>query len=141
MQLQSFWVILGIFVSYNEKLVKQHNFDRVLHEFKVVLNLWKTRSLTIYGRSEILKSLAIPKLLFVCNMLIPTSDFVKEVKNIITSFIWSARRPKVKYHVLVKPKEEGGINLPDLETRVTTQQILWVKRILAAILSLFRAMQ
>ena len=30
---------------------------------------------------------------------------------------------------MLKPKSEGGINLPDIETRVQTQQVMWVKRL------------
>ena len=37
----------------------------------------------------------------------------------------------MKYNSLISDREKGGIKLPDFETRITSQQIMWVKRLLA----------
>ena len=48
------------------------NFDKRVAQFDILLNMWKQRNLTIYGRNQILiKSLAMPRLLYVCNLLVP----------------------------------------------------------------------
>ena len=62
---EGFLKILGIYFSYDTKIVKQLNFDSVLQNLNSVLNFWKLRSLTIYGRTEIVKSLALPKIMCV----------------------------------------------------------------------------
>ena len=51
--------ILGIHYSYNKKLMNERNFMKAFSNFKTVLNMWKTRQLTIYGRLEVVRSLAI----------------------------------------------------------------------------------
>ena len=43
--------------------------------FKTVLNMWKTRQLTIFGRLEVVRSLAISKIMYVLNMLDPPKGF------------------------------------------------------------------
>ena len=50
---------VGIHYSYNKKLMNERNFMKAFSNFKTVLNMWKTRQLTIYGRLEVVRSLAI----------------------------------------------------------------------------------
>ena len=110
--------------------MKQLNFDRVLQNLNSVLNLWKLRSLTIYGRTEIVKSLALPKIMYVCEMLVPSENFLKQVKSKIFTFVWKNKPPSVAYDVLVRSKLQGGLNFPDISKKVKTQNIMWVKRLL-----------
>ena len=78
--------VLGIYISYNEKLIHQENFDRVQQELDTVLKLWKSRCLTIYGKGEIIKSLALSKVMYGCNMLVPPSNFLQNIKSSVTKF-------------------------------------------------------
>ena len=58
---------LGVFLTYNHELSMKLNFDKRVAQFDILLNTWKQRNLTIYGRNQIIKSLAMPRLLYVCN--------------------------------------------------------------------------
>ena len=62
--------ILGISFSYNDTFFREQNLDRIFESFKTVLNIWKMCSLTLFGKSTIIKSLALPKLLYVCTRLL-----------------------------------------------------------------------
>ena len=55
--------ILGIKFTYNSSLSRHLNFDQTLYRFKTCLNMWRSRNLTIYGRAEIIRTLAFPKIL------------------------------------------------------------------------------
>ena len=57
--------ILGIFFSYKKKLRDLNNIDRVVTNFKTVLSIWKSRSLTLIGKIQVLRTLALPKLYYV----------------------------------------------------------------------------
>ena len=92
------------------------------------MNLWKGRSLTILGRAEIVRTLAVPKILYVCNYLDPPSSFLKEVQSSIVSFIWNKKCPKLKYSALINNYNEGGIKVPDIGAKLKAQKIMWVKR-------------
>ena len=50
------------------------------------------------------------------------------MKEIITDFFWEGNRPKVAYNVLIQNIENGGLKLPDFETKVKALQITWVNR-------------
>ena len=122
--------ILGIKFTYDSSLSRHLNFDQTLDKFKTCLNMWRSRNLTIYGRAEILRTLAFPKILYVCNMLDPSKQFIDGVHQASINFIWKGKKPKVKYSTLIQDKLLGGISLPDLEARLKTQRLVWVKRLL-----------
>ena len=121
--------ILGIHFSYNSKLLLELNFNKVLDNLKISVNMWKTRKLTLFGRTQIVKSLALPKILYVCNMMDPPSEFVNKVNEIIKNFLWNGKKAKVKYKAIISKYEKGGLHFPDLETKLKTQRIIWVKKI------------
>ena len=122
--------ILGIYFSYNKALQNEQNFDRVKNNFKIVLNIWRGRTLSLYGKTVILKTLAIPKLLYVCCMSEIPSGFVKEIKQIICNFLWNGGVSKIKYDALIGDLGDGGLNFPDIASYIETQKIMWVKRLL-----------
>ena len=105
------------------------NFDNRVAQFDILLNTWKQRNLTIYGRNQIIKSLAMPRLLYVCNLLVPPKLVVLNIKCKTIEFIWNTKRPKLKYETLIKEYKDGGIKLVDFETCLKTQRVMWVKRI------------
>ena len=60
---------LGVYFSYNEKLAIKKNFFDKLKQLQKLLNIWSSRDISIYGRINIVKSLAISKLTFICSVL------------------------------------------------------------------------
>ena len=86
--------ILGIKFTYNSSLSRHLNFDQTLDKFKTCLNMWRSRNLTIYGRAEILRTLAFPKILYVGNMLDPSKQFIDGVHQASINFIWKGKNPR-----------------------------------------------
>lgn len=82
--------ILGIYFSYSYN----QNFKRILTNFQTILSIWKTRHLTLYGKIQVSKSLALPKLLYVCSSLNVSEAFVKIIESSIQNFIWNAKKNK-----------------------------------------------
>ena len=87
--------------------------------------MWKLHSLTIYDRTEIVKSLALPKIMYVC---VPSEKFLEQVKSKIFTFVWKNKPPRVAYDVLVRTKLQGGLSFPNIFNKV--KNIMWVKRLL-----------
>jgi hypothetical protein len=44
------------------------NYESKIKEFEKILNLWRARKISIFGKICIIKSLALPKLIFRCNL-------------------------------------------------------------------------
>ena len=78
---------LGVYFSYDEKLANKKNFFEELPKLKKTLNIWSSRDISIYGRVNIIKTLAISKLTFICSVLDTPKGFTDEVNNIIFDYI------------------------------------------------------
>ena len=74
---------LGVYFSYDDKLAAQKNFFDKLASLKKILNIWSSRDMSIYGRINIVKTLAFSKLTFVCSVLDSPDSFTGEVNKII----------------------------------------------------------
>ena len=95
------------------------------------LNIWLTRNLSLKGKITILKSLALPKLLYVStNVPVPTA-IMKEAESVIFNFLWNHKTPKVKRNVIIQPIEYGGLKAPDFRSMVKASKVAWIKRLLS----------
>ena len=96
---------LGVYFSYNEELATEKNIFDKLNPLKKLLNIWSSRDLSIYGRINIVKTLAISKLTFICSVLDTPNGFTDEVNNIIFRYIWKNKNPKLKKNNYHKKQE------------------------------------
>ena len=83
--------ILGVYFGYDEKQRNDLKFRQTLKFIKKSIHMWKWRNLPILGKIHIIKSLAIPKLLFRASVIPMPNDLVKEVKSIFYTFIWNGK--------------------------------------------------
>ena len=56
--------ILGVYFGYDEKQRNDLNFRQTLKSIKKSMHMWKWRNLSILGKIQIIKTFAIPKLMF-----------------------------------------------------------------------------
>ena len=52
---------LGVYYSYDEKLLREKNFIENLDKIKKLVNIWSSRGLSLYGKVTVIKALVIPK--------------------------------------------------------------------------------
>ena len=67
------------------------NFWKTLESIKKTINLWKWRGLSLIGRIQIVKTFAIPKLMFRASAISISKDLVKEAESIFYHFIWNGK--------------------------------------------------
>ena len=112
----------------NQCIVKKH--ETRLISFQSILKTWKSRHLTLFGKTTIIKSLALSKLNY-CIMTLPTPEwFVKSVQKDINAFLWNDKPSKIKYSTAISTYADGGVKLTDFDSFVKTQKVLWAKRLL-----------
>jgi len=56
---------LGVYYSYDQKLLHEKNFIERLDSVKKLLNIWCARGLSLYGKITVIKSLIIPKFVYI----------------------------------------------------------------------------
>ena len=87
---------LGVYFSYNEELATKMNFFDKLSPLQKLLNIWSSRDISIYGRINIVKTLTLSKLTFICSVLNTPPGFTAEVNKIIYIIIFGKVKIKIK---------------------------------------------
>ena len=120
--------ILGVYFGYGAKQRDELNFGNTLKSLKTI-NLWKQRGLSLLGRIQIIKTFAIPKLMYRASVLPISIDLIKEADSLFYYFIWNGK-DKVKRNVMILEVEKGGLNMLDIDYMVRTRRVICVKRYL-----------
>ena len=111
-------LVLSIYLSYSLSLVENCNFLNMLSCIKESLNLWKCRGLTLAGRIQIFKSLALSKTIYASTMIYPSRKFVGQLYMLQKDFIWRGRPPKIKHTTLIADYADGGYKDVDMATKL-----------------------
>ena len=74
--------------------------------------------MAIIGRTEVVKTLALSKVLYVCEMLTPSKQFLDKINSYILEFIWKGKPAKVAFQTITQPSTLGGLGLPNIYNRI-----------------------
>ena len=69
-----------------------------------ILNIWENRKLTLIGRINIVKTLALSKLIFNSSNLSSPNYLSGAVNNMIFNFIWENKPPKIEKATIIGEK-------------------------------------
>jgi hypothetical protein len=120
---------LGVYFGHDKNECVQLNwFDRI-EKTNSVLNRWKRRKLTIFGRITIVKSLLLPKFTYVASVSSPPDKVIEAIEKMIFEFIWDGKRDKIKRTTMIGQYEQGGFNVCDIKSHFDTLRIKWIKRL------------
>ena len=86
----------GIHFTNDSSTSDKLNFEKKLEDLQRILNSWKRRKLTLLGKINIAKSLALSKLTYNASLLPLPKDFDKKVNKTIFDFIWGNKPHKKK---------------------------------------------
>ena len=122
---------LGITFNTNKHLTFQINLESEIKVFEACLKQWQHRKLTLMGKITVIKSYALPKLIYTLTSLPnPPKQTIKRIEKIIYDFIWNGKPEKIKRDTLTNSYEKGGLKMIDLETFIRSLKITWIKRII-----------
>ena len=123
-----------MYLGINIPITERHsffdlNFQPKLEAIKTTLNVWSCRTLTLYGKIVIIKSLIIPKLIYLlCIVPNPPESFFKIIQQLLFKFLWSNKNDKIKRCLLYNDYNEGGLKMPHMLSFNNAMKITWVKR-------------
>ena len=112
--------ILGITMTTNgkyEDLIKL-NYDEKKAKIKInIIQSWSKRSLTLFGKVTIIKSLIVPQLTYLLSVLPnPGQHYLKDIDSLIFNFLWDNKPLKIKREVILQKTNQGGLNITDIYT-------------------------
>ena len=121
--------VLGIYLSANKKEIYEANIPPLIKRAQAVLEVWKHRSLSLYGK--ILTINALVASLFVYQMSVLEmfpGEIHTEVKKLFTNYIWGGK-VKLSHKILEGLKTDGGGGLANLLAREQALKITWVYKL------------
>lgn len=105
-------------------------FSPLISKMRAICSSWNNRKLSIKAKVTVFNTLISSLIQYmVMNAVTPPGVFT-EVRKLASVFIWEGKKPKVAYNTLIKPIQEGGLKLMDLESRVKTNMLMWTRRII-----------
>ena len=121
--------ILGIHFTYDRVLSFKLNLETITKSIKKTLHCWSWRGLTLIGRIQIIKTFAVPKVLYRLSLIGTNKDFIKEINQILYNFVWKGK-DKVKRVTLINDIDEGGLKMPHIESMIDAQRITCIQKFL-----------
>lgn len=85
--------------------------------------------LSLKGKVTVIQSLLASLLQYPSSCTNTPIRVLSEFKKIMLEFLWSAKRSKIAYAVMIQDIDHGGLGLPDLELRVATALTKWITRL------------
>ena len=80
--------VLGIYLGHNTEKCIEKNWGNKIKELERLFESWKKRKLTIFGKTCVINSLAISKLIYNFSILsYPKDDIIKKINGLIFNFI------------------------------------------------------
>ena len=122
---------LGMLFTNSTKDNIHLNYLNKIKEFYTCLNNWKKRKLSIMGKITVIKTFALPKLVYPFTVLPnPSNEILKEIESEMYKFIWNNKPDKIKRNKLKQSYINGGLKMVDLTSFLRSIKASWVKRLL-----------
>ncbi len=121
---------LGLWVGKDLTLSINKNLDEKMKKIKNLINMNKSRNISIKGKVTLLRSIVLPHLLYIASVLPIPTDFIKEIDQLFFDFVWPNGKHHVKKNVLIQEICDGGLKMPDVYSMISALRLTWVKRLL-----------
>ena len=122
---------LGMIFCANKDNIFKLNLEAKIKQFEIVLKQWQHRKLTLLGKITVIKTFALPKLIYALSSLPnPPRTMINYIEKQMYSFLWNGKPDKVKRSSLIQTYDKGGLKMIDIDKFIQAQKITWIKRIL-----------
>ena len=107
--------IIGVVFPQN---AESDNWRPKLKKLENHLKFWKSRSLSMVGKSLIVNTIGISKLLYLATILPVSKWVISEVNNLIWPFLWGCRMETVSRQSCHQPFLNGSLGIINLKIKV-----------------------
>ena len=120
---------LGIYIGHDIQKCNKMNFDDKIRTIDDVITQAEKRTLTLFGKVCIIKSLAISKISYIAMCLHIPEKIIKEIDQRIFKFLWGSR-DRIKRKAIINKVENGGLSMIDLRSHICALKAAWTCRII-----------
>lgn len=121
---------LGYFISADLYYATKLSWENKLTKLQKLLDNWRSRNLTIFGRIIVVKSLALS--IIVHLMMVDTipPKCLQKLNKLVFNFIWKSKIDKVKRSILTQDYSQGGLRMVNTEKQILSFRLRWLGRLL-----------
>ena len=120
---------LGIWYSYNKNEMLDLNLESRIKNMTIIINIWKSRCLSLKGKITIIKTLILPQINFLFSMIHIPELVLKRLDNLLFDYLWNSKPAKIKRSTIIAPISEGGMGMIDVFNIHHASKISWIKRL------------
>lgn len=122
---------LEAYISNNNKTSVQ--LENILEIQAKILESWSRINLLTKGKELVLKALLQSRVIYLAIANKMPKDIAQRMTCQMKFFIQEGKRSLMNQTDATEPKNNRGLNLPDIETRLEVTQVMWLKKYLVPI--------
>ena len=123
------FVVIGINFSVHLDQLEGLNFKKKIIELEKLFDVCSMFNLSLVGKLTVIKTLALPKLVYLLSVLPTPSDTMFNIlETKINNFIWKGKE-RISQKQLQKDISNGGLNLTNLRMFNKALKLTWIKRL------------
>ena len=119
--------ILGVWIENDKVKMMKENYDPLMDSVKAIYETWYNRNISLLGKVTVVNTLVLS--LFVYKMsalpIIP-KYVITQFTKLTEKFIWNGKRPKIPLAKLQNARNQGGLNLVNLELKDKSLKVSWI---------------
>ena len=120
---------LGIWFSLNNQEIQSLNVTDRIKSINTLLNIWKSRKLSLKGKITILRTQILPQIQFLFSMIPIEESLLKQIDKVFFDFLWNNKPAKIKRSTIIAPIDEGGLGMIDVYEVHATAKCSWLRRL------------
>ena len=122
---------LGIYVGYSFDKNLKKNWDDKIDKVKQILDKWRGRELSLFGRIQIIKTFTVSQFVLPASLLVVPSDITKKIESLLYEFLWRSK-DKVRRAKVIQEIKHGGLNMVDIKSLFMSFKAVWISRLLSS---------
>ena len=121
--------LLGVVIK-NRPTQDTKSFENIIEKMNNVSKSWGNRSLTLIGKAMIINVLMSSLFTYHLSILPPISQDQKDqFYKVIKVFLWGKKRPKIPLNVLQNARNNGGIEIANIDHKQLSLHVNWIKKL------------
>lgn len=103
-------------MTIDRTLWERRDAPEILKTVREDIKRWTDLTLSLFGRSEVIKMNILPRLAFLVSS-IPLKfllSWFKGINKLFSGFLWNYKKPRISNTKLNNPRIKGGLGLPDI---------------------------
>ena len=121
------FMLLGISFHTDLETMTELNYNAKITAIEKILQSCRKRRLSLIGKITVIKTLAVPKLVYAMKVLpSPNKGIIDRLNKLFKSFIWKEDKPRIILSQLEQDISNGGLRLTNISFLNNALKISWI---------------